>query len=538
MKKILTSAAFAMALVAMPLAMGVRADAGGFAPLQANAAWNYGAYRVEKLAFSENAVGPFTLGESVFVAEPETGGLYTLILVKNGAGKAFPHVPKEAFSADRFFKNGNRLMYAVPIDDEADRYAVVEIDVKSGQKKTVIDSVFVKNARSVDVMTSPLVSLAENPDVAADAFDFDFSIEDQYFFEFEYDNPNPNKAYRQQAVFVYDAQEGVAYPITQHYDLRREEIQDVYDGRALVKLTFEAGNEELWIMDSRVIDGRKGSMKAIKGTWTDPDADIVGAHFRYDGSAEFFKNFTRHTYRPGIDDAAVVRTGETITWFRDVNASYVSDGWRMAWIDADDRVHMSTLYGATKDLGVAAYGRFHLEGSKLYFASEHSGKVIESLYGATAPKDLSVAVLDVNGRKAVGINGLEQIAYLDQATGVTFDIGFGSSPVVDQDGRAYWRGKKSGIYSAAFVPGAGVKPAALKDASGHFVKGTRVKFEGKPKVFVVGSDLRLNSIPDEATAQSLFGRDWNKGIVTVKESQMIDYPLGGVVYTSQDLSNL
>lgn len=74
-----------------------------------------------------------------------------------------------------------------------------------------------------------------------------------------------------------------------------------------------------------------------------------------------------------------------------------------------------------------------------------------------------------------------------------------------------------------------------KDASGHFAKGTRVKFEGKPKVFVVGSDRRLHSLPDEAAARSLFGRDWNKGIVTVKEIEMIDYPLGGVLQTSRDL---
>lgn len=517
MKKFITSAALAATVLALPLSMGVRADAGGFKPLQANAAWNYGAYRVEKLAFSENAVGPFTIGDSVFVAEPEDGCLancaaYTLNLIKDGSVKAIPHVPASAFSELGLRRNAGRLVFAERADLDGDRYDVVEVDVKTGAKKTLVDGLFAKNASKV----TPVVDGKH------------------VFLEFEYPRPLKN-GLRQQAVYQWDAQESVAYPVTPHYELNREEVQDVIAGIALVKMTFVTGQKQLWLMHGYEVDHRRGEMIDIPGTWTEADGDIVGAHFA-GFAVEFFRNYTRHTWSVFSDKPAVAHAGDTLNWFRGADASLRVTDAGSVWVDATDTLRVSE-HGASRTLGIASFGRFHAEGPKVYFATDLAGKGVERPFTGAA-KDLNVAILDVNGTNAVGINHFDQVAYLDLASGLTYDIGTGSSPAVDRDGRAYWRGGKGGIYSAAFVPGSVAKASAApaKTASGHFAKGTRVKFEGKPTVFVVGADRRLHSLPDEAAARSLFGEGWNKGIVTVKEMEMVDYPLGGVLQTSRDLN--
>ncbi|OGL66947.1 hypothetical protein A2856_00390 [Candidatus Uhrbacteria bacterium RIFCSPHIGHO2_01_FULL_63_20] len=515
MKKPLILTLLGAALVAVPFTGSVRADAGGFRPIMATSAWNYGAYRVEKLAFSERAVGPFTIKDSVFVAEPEDGclancQLYTLNLIKDGSVKAIPHVPASAFSELGLRRNANRLVFADRADLEGLRYDVVEVDVKTLAKKTLAKGVFAKNASKV----TPVVDGST------------------IFLELEFPLPLKN-GLRQQAVFLWDPEESVARPITQHWELNREEIQDVIMGFALVKMTFPSGQKQLWLMHGYEIDHRKGEMKDIPGTWTEADGDIVGAHFA-GFQVEFFRNYTRYTWPFDSEQPAVAHAGDTLSWFRGADAALQVTDAGSVWVDAQDQLHVSE-YGKSRTLGIASFGRFHAEGSKVYFATDFAGK---SVSGRAAAQDTNVAILDMNGTKAVGVNSFHQVAYLDLATGLTHDIGTGRDPVVDQDGRAYWHGVTSGIYSATFVPGPSVKAVSNKDASGHFVKGTRVKFEGKARVFVVGADLRLHSLPDETTAFQLFGRDWNKGIVTVKETQMIDYPLGDILRTSGDLAKM
>jgi hypothetical protein len=515
MKKYLAFTAVTATLALSPLLSGVHADQNGFSPLMANGAWNYGTYRVEKLAFSDAATGPFKVGDAVFVAEPTaTAGLYDLTMIKDGMGKTIPNVPASAFTAKRIAQNGDRLVFARPTSDDALRDDVIEVSTVTGEETVLAKGVFAQNAEDVSVVVSGKA----------------------IFFEFGY-APTATNGLRQQGVFVWDPAASQAYAITQHWELNREEIEDVSNGNVLVKMTFPGGNKQLWVMTHDTVDGYRGAMSAIPGTWTDPNEDLVDAHFLADGSVEYFRNFARTTYA-FADAAPVAHAGETITWFRPVNEAFQSDASNLTWIDDKDGLHAANGAADAQALGTAAFGRFRAVDGKVYFATDHGGKVATRKDGTFVTTDLPVGVTDVSGTQAIGLNGQDQVATLDLTTGVAHDVGTGSSPVIGTDGRAYWRGTNGGIYQVAFTTLAAAGVNASKDASGHFAKGALVKFAGSPTVFVVGSDRSLNSIPDEETALVLFGPDWDAHVIEVSQMQMIDYPLGGVVRTTEDLAKI
>src|SRR3989344_6122027 len=99
-------------------------------PIQAEAAWSYDGYRVERLAFSHNALGPVVFGNHVLVAEPSKMCVQIIgcdrldvYVLKNGQQLRLENVPRLAFDAKRYALNGNRFVYLSSSDNESnDRY--------------------------------------------------------------------------------------------------------------------------------------------------------------------------------------------------------------------------------------------------------------------------------------------------------------------------------------------------------------------------------------------------------------------------------
>ena len=60
---------FAIAIAVSPLLPRVFADSGEWKQTVANAVWDYGTYRIERVALESDAQGPFQFDDAVFLAE-------------------------------------------------------------------------------------------------------------------------------------------------------------------------------------------------------------------------------------------------------------------------------------------------------------------------------------------------------------------------------------------------------------------------------------------------------------------------------------
>lgn len=572
MFKPLVISAVALSAALAPIATGVHADVGGFERVTTEAVWHYDGYSVERLPFATGALGPYTLGENVFIAEPTgacgTSGCerYDLVMLNGASMKRIQNVPAGAFSPERVEKNGTRLVYAIPTGLSDSRWTVKEVNLSTGEVTDLVTNVFFAEATKVDV----------------------FVDGKNVFFQVEMNHTNTNKAFKQAAVYVYDFEEQKARPPTERYQLNREEIQDVFNGEVLVKMVFPNGDKQLWFMDAKIVDARRGKMVAIPTTYTVSSEDIVAAHFLSNGSIEYFQFFTRHTYNPKLQAEPVNHPGQTITWFRPLKDAYQIKGNRMAWIDAEDRLSLST-FGAAKFIGNAAFGRFLLTGTELFSATATGGSRTSVFDIASAPKQMAVGITGIRGTKAVGINAESQVAVLDRVTGVAHDIGRGTAAAIGADNRPYWKGVDGRMYAATIVPSVVANRSAVK-ADGqkavylvedgaryvfpdertffaHFTSFDQVKtvsvaelnaipfggvatvtkaasgklvriFGDAKNVYVLGSDNTINRIASPAVAFQLFGADWPTKVIQLTEAESFNVRLGGIVQTARDLANL
>jgi hypothetical protein len=565
MKKILTAIAM-FTMTAMPVVSGVHADQGSFEPIMAEAAWSYADYRVERLAFAPNAVGPISIGPAVLIAEPTDAVLnYHVSMLKNGMKLTWTNVPSEAFDAHAYAKNGNRLVYVQAANFERSTYALIERNLETGQPTTLVKEAFFQSPTAVRAM-----------------------VDGNYFFNPEYPFKN---GFAQAGTEVWNAAEQKSVVIHPHWyskTLRREEIQDTRDGVALVKMVFERANEELWFMDSNTPDHAGMTNSPVPGTWTEQDGDIVAAHFRSDGSVEFFKNFVRYTYNSKTDTEAVRHEGEFLNWYRPVERAYQISGDRMAWVNAEDRLFVSDLSGVT-EIGTATEGQFLLDGNRLFYATGYGVTGQGAVYNLTTKttETLSFAVTDTLGDTVVGVDGTGNVQYRNLATGRGLKLGFGTAPVISDEAHVYWKGV-DGIYEATvnaakklslnpvralrvagesqiwlvkdgvrkaiknpetyftwFDSWASVETVSFDTLRAYpdegialFAPGTKVKATDSREVFLVGGDGKLHWIVDEPAAWRIFGESWNKNIVVVAPNVLFDYMTGNSISTEQEAQQI
>ncbi len=579
MFKPLVISAVALSAALAPLATGVHADVGGFERVVTEAVWHYDGYSVERLPFATGALGPYTLGGNVFIAEP-TGACgasgcerYDLVLLNSGSMKRIQNVPAGAFSPERVEKNGTRLVYAIPTGLSDSRWNVKEVNLATGEVTDLLTNVFFAEATKIDVFV-------EGKNV---------------FFQVEMNHTNTNKAFKQAAVYVYDYEEQKARPPTERFQLNREEIQDVFNGEVLVKMVFPNGDKQLWFMDAKIVDARRGKAVFVPTSYTISSEDLVAAHYLSNGSIEYFQFYTRHTYNPKLQAEPTNYPGQTITWFRPIKDAYQIKGNRMAWIDAEDRLSLSTS-GAAKFIGNAAFGRFLLTSTELFSATANGGSRTNVFDIASAPKQVAIGITGVRGNKAVGINAESQVAFLDRVTGVAHDIGRGTSAAIGADNRPYWKGVDGRIYAATMktsilidtmnptsgiyavkAPGSktvylvknevrfvfndevtfftyfknfsGVKTISVTELNAipfggvapkaTVAAGTLVRIFGDTKnVYVLGSNNTINRIASPDVALQLFGADWPTKVIQLTEAESFNVRLGGIVQTARDLANL
>lgn len=557
----------ALAMAVSPF-LSVNADNGNWDAALSAAAWNYGEYRVERLAFASDAVGPFNLGGYTVIAEPvgtcdpEDCAFYDVYFLKDGYKMFVNNVPGDVVDRARLNANDGRFVFVSALDESNDHYAVTEYGT-DGTATTLVDDVFFSGVESIDTMVDDVGNVYFNT-----ALDF-----------------TGKTTVDQAGVYVYDEAEGDADIIGVHWELRDESLEDAADGRVLIKMTFPSGNKQLWIGDTHNENYYGMTRSAIDGTWVDADADVYAAHFVDADTVEFFMNYTRYTYDLGTEVLAKY-DGQFLNWYRSAEDAYQIVGSRMAWLDPSDVLSVSD--GTTvKTLGTATGGAFLLESDRVFYASGSEGKMYDFATGVTTSIPFVVTDSD-GGDVVVGNDSLGNVAYLNMATGETYQLGFGGAPALSDDMHVYWQGKDGAMYegtvslpsiasagtvSAVKVSGSNtvylvkdgeklafpsektyftwfsswssVKTVSASTLASYedggtatFAPGTKAKLAGDARVYVVGNDNALHWVTSETAAYSIFGKSWNKGILSITQQDLVTNPIGASVDSENALKSV
>jgi len=561
---------FALALIfasqpAMPVAAQAQADAGGWQAPQIEAAWNYDGYRVERHALASDIVGPVSVGDLVLVADPAdscTGvdcDIYHVTMLKDGMSKHIPNLPGTLLDETRYRLNDDRLVYITNLKNSDTHFTVVELDAEFNESEALVEDVFLTSVTDVDVMVEG-IEVYLNPEF----------------------NNNTTGGYQQKAVYIYDHKSGLADIIGKHYDLRRENLLDVQDRIALASWEFKSGNEQLWLMNAEDEDNR--FYEAVPYTWTEPEGDIVGAHFTKDGSIEYFQYFKRFTFDPKTDERPVEHP-ETLSWYRDVRDALQITRDRMAWVDAEDTLFVSDG-DSVLNFGLVPGGVFTLQSDRIFYATAEGGVVYD--FARAEETQLGFGVTDAVQNIVVGTDQAGTVWYQNLDTGKIMNLGFGSSPVVSDAYHVYWRGDDNKVYETTISPSARTNietVSALKTSDSprvylvsgtqkwyipnedvyfsyfdswtdvknveqaqvdslenkgtiKFAPGTLVKLANDPRVYTVGEDGKLHWITSQTVAYAIYGSIWNRDIVEVPMSEMVNYGYGINIYTEADIYSI
>lgn len=63
-----------------------------------------------------------------------------------------------------------------------------------------------------------------------------------------------------------------------------------------------------------------------------------------------------------------------------------------------------------------------------------------------------------------------------------------------------------------------------------------IKFSNSPRIYTVVSKAKIALVPDDATAQLLFGDDWSQEIITIQNGFEINYAKDGVLDTTNKIT--
>lgn len=557
-----TITTFLVGIVAIqPLSFIGHAGNGSAERIQADAAWNHDGFRVERLVYGQNAIGPYSFGDQVVMAQPASAcrstacGIFDVYYMQNGQQRLLEDATSDAFNEDRYLENNEVAVFhrALKADNH---YEVVTYDPTLGKETQIIKDVFFDRVQDLDI------HLQEDGQI--------------YFHKTMKPIASQIGPYRNATVYKWMNGGQNAVVVGDHWIVRNDTYNGIQDDILLSKMTFKNGYKQLW-----TIDTKNGFMEAVPGTWTDPDADIYAAHWRTDGSIEFFRNFVHYIYNPKLDEKPVAQGEDFLSWYRDVEDAVQILGDRMVWVDSEDTLYMSDTV-ETINLGTVLSGEFRLTETDLYYKSLNGDNVYNFETGETT--SLPFYVSDISGNVLVGVDTTGSIWYQNQKTGKELELGFGARPVISDENHVYWRGVDGRVYEATISPKVTTQKETLRaikhigddtiyllsgrttyavsnadvyftwfdswadvdvvdrveffayknGGAASFAPGTKVKLSTDRKVYLVGSDGRLHWMTTQTVAYDLFGSTWNQGIINVTEQDMTRMQFGAAILNEAD----
>ncbi|MBI5369995.1 hypothetical protein HZA85_02305 [Candidatus Uhrbacteria bacterium] len=567
LKKTLIAALLAATAVS-PIIPSVNAGDGQWNSVIAEAAWDYDLYRVERLSTGKNVSGPFEFNDGIFLSEqaksckyPDACQLVDLTFVKNGSLMRVNDVNPRVLSPFWHSGQDGRFVYLVPSSSKDSWGTVFGYLPESGVIQTL--SSIVRKTDDINYLTSSVdgtrvYASILHKDAQTGAVETKLSVAD-YAERFERDD------------------------FTWTLNARWQEILDVRDRLVLAKFHFDGGHSQLIL-----IDEAHRTVKDIPGTWTTPDGDIVAAHFLSDGTVQYFQNFRMYTYKPG-DEKATESGGAYLNWFADPKDSIQIVGDRMAYLDPENTLYVTSPQGASS-FGKVLNGKFTLEADAVYFQSP---KEFNSYTFSTKTwKARHFQVTDAYEDILIGTDAQGNIWYENETSGKTVNIGYGSAPVLTDREHAIWKGADGHIYQVTFsslldlgksqvqafkaygestvylqvdqktwrVPDeqtyftwfsswAKVTSVSTQTAKVYldkaplmgdapFAPGTRVKAAGNARVYVSGTNGSLHWMVSETVANQIYGSSWNKGIIEVRPERLWNYPTGSRLNSSTDIQQI
>lgn len=548
---------FLLAIALSPIVPNANATDGQWKTSIADATWNYDLYRVERLAFGKTVSGPYKFNQTAFVTEQDS-----ISFLKDDSALRVSNVSKRVSSSFWHSAQDDRFVYLVPSTDGKSWGTIYEYFTDTGVIKT-LDTI-VRKSDDLNYLTSAVDGTRVYSSILhTDAITKNIE----------------NK------LVVSDYQTGYKFDdFTWTLNAPIQEIVDVKDSLVLTKFQFDGGFKQLL-----VIDEKARTVTPVPGTWTQPDGDIVGAHFLSDGTIQYFQNYRLYTYKHGVDSVSHESGGAYLNWFVDAEDAIQFVGDRMAYIDSENTLYVTNLQGAS-NFGKALNGTFNLEKDAIYFESLDG--YISYTFSTKTWNNQSFLVTDTYQDVMIGTDDSENIWYKNLKTGKIVNVGFGSNPVLAGREDAYWNGIDGKIYHAVFSPLLDVGDADVQAVKAYgnstvyimsgnkmwrvadevtyftwfdswedvvsvsqqtlkvytdshtdmgnalYAPGTRVKAVSDPRVYVVGVDGSLHWIVSETVADSIYGPSWNKGIIEVQSVQLWNYSNGTQVNSNKDIQTV
>ena len=542
--------------------------------VSASETWDYGTHRVQKLSLPRVVEGPFNLGDAVVVQTVARSCVNATCqerdayILRNGTSVRVPNVPKGALDLGRFHANGNRVAWTVRSMEDENRWRVVELDLLSGAKLTRTSEFFLDGVSKMDVM------------LAGDEI---------------YLNPSFNyggkQVFETANVYRYHPELRSADLVTKRYDHQNEALVDVdlINHRVLTKMTFESGEKELWISKTNS-DRLSGEGNRVVGTWTPKHEDIVGAHFRPDGSVEYFRMYERYTSSTnrGIETGSTNPMGDKLNWYRQESESLFVSGDDLFWVDMEGELNVSSPTKGHVTVAPVASNAVRMNGDSLFYTSASGMGQVYNIKNGTS-MSVSFTPVDRLGTAVVGTNAEGEVLFTDAKTNETVSLGFGSSTALSGDRYAYWRGADGGIYQASIAVNLtradathiaavktsgngtvfltdGVNRWTVPDEQTYFTwfdswnkvqavspvvvanyrdqgpakfgVGTRIKQIGDAQVYVIGRDGNVHWIVNEDVARLAYGTSWNKNILEVDAAVLNGYRIGKTLTSVNDFIGL
>lgn len=556
-----------LAVVIAPLVPGIAAgNVAEWSELPTSNAWEYTDYQVERLSSTSNILMKF--GDTLVRVDRASScngscDLRDLYLLGNGGAIKVADVPTVAVDEQQVAMNGNRLVYAEFSNDAQTRLNIVEVDLTTGIKSTLIEDTFITNAEQVKIAVDGEMIYAETT------------------FNHSLDGDMANQA----MVYAYNPRYGMFKPLYLQYELQNEQLMDVEDGSAIIKMTFRTGEEQLWVYD--YIEFGEQSATAIPSTWTADVEDIVAAHYTDTGAIEFFRQYARNVTEPSMDSTATY--AQYLNWYRDYDVDDLrnivqTDESNMAWIDSENELWASSGTEVVGLGNITGLGTFILRGDNVLWSNGLNGG-IKTVAGKTL-YSLDFMPTDLMDDVVVGQDVAGNVVYMNLETGKEMIIGFGGSPQIADARHVYWKGSDAHLYQATIYLSSDMETAdgtAIKTAGSpkvYFVTsgtasyipnegtyltwfesfasvrtvtdsqlalyetsdavslkaGALVRIDGGSKIYVVGTDGKLHWVVTSAVAKDLYGSAWSNLVVRVSSADVINLAFGSTINSANDMA--
>ncbi len=537
---------FAMVALSVPALAAIVSDS-----VPASNAWHYDGYRVERLNFDAGVDGPISIGEHVLVAVPTGDTNYRdVYFLRNGGYVKVEDVPDYVISEANYTANDDRFVWAEQVESDSYYYDLIELDPTTGEKVTLLSDKHFNGAESVAVH------------VTGDDYYFTSTI-----------NFNDRTTSRDAEVYWYDPLERAPMVIEKFNGFLNEQMLDANEGALLTKVTFEGGEEQLWIHDG-------DDMWAIPDSWTVSHENIESAHYLSNGNVEFFRMYERFVY--DVETNTTTATGDYLSWNHDLAGAVKLVDHNMVWLNPDAELNLSTT-GEAVELGdIGSTGMFRLESDRLFYDADGTGVIYDLASGQET--ELDFVATDAVDDVIVGTNEAGDVIYYNTEHGLLQTVGFGGTPLISDETHVYWIGSDENIYEATIDPEVltgEITSGAVKTADSNTVYlvegknlytipnekvfyshfdsfseiqtvtyaklseyadagearlaiGTRVKLENDPKVYTVGHDGKLHWIISQAVAYNVYGNDWNQDIIEINLMDLVDYSFGTYITSEAD----